>query len=249
MDKSYDCVICLSTFHNCDDIKQLCSNSNEHIMCNNCYVDVVSKSIEEHKDISCPYCRNQIQTLEEVDLTLQTKHNLPRIEKKDNKLHGKSIYYYLNKNVMESIEYINGKKDGHHITYYINGYKKSDFIYSNNKLNGISYLYYDNGNKYKIMNYKNDILHGEYKELNKSGKIITYMNYKNGIKDGLSFTHKESFYNYYDDIKNEVLKKSIYMKEEVYYINGKIKNDEIKNKKNEIKKETNDLYYLYCVKK
>ncbi len=221
MDKSYDCVICLSTFHNCDDIKQLCSNSNEHIMCNNCYVDVVSKSIEEHKDISCPYCRNQIQTLEEVDLTLQTKHNLPTIEKKDNKLHGKSIYYYLNKNVMESIEYINGKKHGHHITYYINGHEESNFSYYNGKLNGTSYIYHNNGIIYKVMEYKKDVLNGVYKEFDINKRLIKSYNYKNGEKDGLCVDSE--LLSYFDVSYN--VQRTYYIKKKTNYVNGILKKD------------------------
>ncbi len=214
--ESYDCVICLSTFHNSNEIKQLCNNSKEHIICNDCYLDVVSKSIEEHKDIHCPYCRNKVQNLEELDLTLQTKHNLPSIGMKDNKLHGKSIYYYLNKSIMENVEYINGKKHGHHITYYTNGYEKSNFSYYNGKLHGKSYLYYDNGKIYKVMNYKKDKLDGEYKEYDIHKKLLKLENYKNGEKDGLCIGFEEL--TYFDVCFN--VQRTYHLKKTYLYVNG-----------------------------
>lgn len=139
-------------------------------MCNDCYLNVISKSNEDNKDIHCPYCRNKLQNLEEVDLSLQIKHNLHSIQMKNCKLHGKCIYYYLNKRIMESIEYVNGKKHGYYITYY-----------TNEKI-------------YKVMNYKKDKLDGEYKEYDINKKLIKLENYKNGEKDGLCIGFEELTY-------------------------------------------------------
>ena len=52
----YDCVICLTSFDKKEDIKQLCENSQNHIMCNDCYLDIVSNCIIKKRNIRCPFC-------------------------------------------------------------------------------------------------------------------------------------------------------------------------------------------------
>ncbi len=227
----YECIICFDIFENKNDIKQLCKSSKDHILCIHCYISLLENCIIHKKNFSCPYCRTRIQKLNEIDITLQTSLNPPTISKKDGKLHGKSIYYYLNKNIMESIEYSSNKKHGHHITYYVNGFEKSNFNYHNNKLNGTSYLYYDNGKTYKIMDYKNDMLHGVYKEFDIHGNVLTSLNYKNNKKNGLCVVYEyyeRSVYNFYTRVYENKL---YYNKVETYYING-----ELDTKKNGIKK-------------
>lgn len=99
----YNCVICLTTFEKKEDIKQLCKNSKSHIMCNDCYLNILTPVILEKKDIQCPYCRCEIQKFEDIDITEQTSKNLPTLLIKNGKLHGKSFYYYLNRNIIESV--------------------------------------------------------------------------------------------------------------------------------------------------
>jgi hypothetical protein len=218
----YDCIICFETFDNNDDVKQLCKNSKEHILCNDCYFDMLAHSVINNKHFHCPYCRVRIQKLDKIDISIQTKYNPPSIKKKDGKLHGKCIYYYLNKNIMESIDYVSNKKHGHHITYYVNGFEKSNFNYHNNKLNGTCYLYYDNGKMYKSMHFKNDMLHGEYKELDIRGNVLNIVNYKNNKKDGLCVVYEyneRTEYNYYKRVYENKL---YYNKVETYYIDGEL---------------------------
>lgn len=201
----YDCVICLTSFDKKEDIKQLCKNSKDHIMCNDCYLDILTRVIIEKKDVQCPYCRHKIQKLKDIDLSLQTIINPPTLSMKNGKLHGKCIYYYLNRSIMESIEYINGKKHGHHITYYVNGFVKSDFNYFNGKINGKVLLYYEDGKKHKIMNYKKGLLDGEYKEYDIDGTLLLkWYHYKDNKKNGLciDLEFTELKYPYYDYRRN-----------------------------------------------
>ncbi len=224
----YDCVICLTSFDKKEDVKQLCENSQNHIMCNDCYLDIVSNCIIKKRNIRCPYCRHKIQKLKDLDLSLQTSINSPTLPMKNGKLHGKCIYYYLNRNIMESIEYVNGKKHGHHITYFVNGFTKSDFNYFNGKLNGTAFLYYEDGKKYKIIDYKKDLLDGEHKEYDIDGNLTKWYHYKNNKKNGLCMDLElvKLKYQYYDYSRN------VYMTHKYEEVTKNYINDEmIKDKK------------------
>lgn len=37
----YDCIVCFGSYENGDDLKNLCVNSKEHILCNDCYWHIV----------------------------------------------------------------------------------------------------------------------------------------------------------------------------------------------------------------
>ncbi len=228
----YDCIICLSSYENSKDIKNLCVNFPTHILCNDCYWHMVTRALIEKKDtIHCPYCRREVQKLEEIDISVQTSRNPPLLKTRNGKLHGKCIYYYLDGSILESIEFINGKKHGHHISYYIDGITKSDYNYFNGKMNGTCYLYYEDGSKHKIMNYKKDLLDGEYKEYKEDGYLIKCFNYKNGSKHGRCIDHEivKLTYPYYEYQTGRYITHH-YVKDEKNYINGELVIDKKNNR-------------------
>jgi len=59
--------------------------------------------------------------------------------------HGKTVYYFKNKNVQSIINYKNGNRHGEFIEYYENGIIKNKSTFNNDSLDGNSLEYYPNG--------------------------------------------------------------------------------------------------------
>jgi len=75
---------------------------------------------------------------------------------KNNKKHGKSIYWYKNGQKKEEVTYKNVKLDGLWTSWYKNGQKRIEGIYKDGKKDGIWTAWYDDGQKMSESTLRND---------------------------------------------------------------------------------------------
>lgn len=187
----FDCIVCLETNSNVNLCKNKCPNSCEHKMCMDCYIQLAYTCIQKNKNLCCPYCRNEIQKVNSINLFSSDFQRIFRknITLKNGKKHGLCEIFFLSAKIMERTYYFNGKHHGKSYQYFPDGTIHGNFTYFNGKLKNKSKIYFANGQVQVICHYKNDKLHGIYKEYDENGKLIIFDNYKNGKKDGYCYQY------------------------------------------------------------
>ena len=162
------------------------------------------------------------------------------------KLEGLWVFYDIDGDTIEKINYHRDKKNGYDFKYQykdIDGKKtgilKSKELFVKDKKQNKSYYYNDDGSIYQIVNYKNNFKNGLTREFDKNGNIISVYTYKNGIlikKENINrFDHngkKQGLWRDYfsnDRIKYE----ATYLNDKLhgYYKEWNIKGQLIKNVK------------------
>ena len=100
-------------------------------------------------------------------------------------LSGTCKKWYLNKQLMESREYIMGRKNGKQIAYWENGNKRFEFVAKNDAYEGELKEWDYNGNLFHLAHYKNGQEEGAQKLWYDNGKIRANYVILNGKRYGL----------------------------------------------------------------
>lgn len=105
---------------------------------------------------------------------------------KNQKRHGKWIYYHKNSDQVMMIEnYVNDTLEGKKITYFDDGKIAEEAFYKNGKLNGQNKVYSENGTILNEFTYANNLLHGPVKYYDAKGNLEIEGSYKNNLRDGI----------------------------------------------------------------
>jgi len=96
----------------------------------------------------------------------------------NNVLHGKSVYYYKEGQLLENklqverrVNFLDGKQHGLYQTYFYNGKLKQEGHFVNGKKQGKWSEYSINGQLFAQMNYKDDFLHGWVSAFDQKGQL------------------------------------------------------------------------------
>ncbi|MCK4344678.1 MAG: toxin-antitoxin system YwqK family antitoxin [Bacteroidales bacterium] len=94
---------------------------------------------------------------------------------------GKSIKFYSDGQISESLNWTKGNKDGEWIQYFTNGKRKLYGTYKDGKLHGTFVIYYDTGIPNVAGNYLEDLRDGDWIIYDEKGKIELKIEYLKGI--------------------------------------------------------------------
>ena len=100
-----------------------------------------------------------------------------------NVLHGPSLFYLKNGNLLSSTWFYEGKRYGKAYQYYNSSKLYSVNRYIADNLEGQQIYYYENGNIRTIMTYKNGNLDGEVKLFYDNSKLKRFLIFENGKKN------------------------------------------------------------------
>ncbi|MFA6118492.1 MAG: hypothetical protein WCT85_01165 [Parachlamydiales bacterium] len=99
-----------------------------------------------------------------------------------NSLHGSSIYYSKDHDVLSSSWFYLGKRYGRTYQYYLSKKPYSVLCYNEDLMDGMQTYYYENGQIKTLMNYKKGTLHGEVKLFYEDSKMKRFLIFDNGKK-------------------------------------------------------------------
>lgn len=93
---------------------------------------------------------------------------------------GKSISFYTNGNMSQSVTWKNDIKDGPWQTFYENGNVKTEVMYKEGKMNGFFNAYFENGLPEITGKFENGLKEGTWKTFDNFGKQLSVIEYVNG---------------------------------------------------------------------
>lgn len=113
---------------------------------------------------------------------------------------GKSVSYYTQDVMAESIEYVEGKKDGFHRKWFEDATISYECKYSNGQKVGESKSWWRNGKVRSKSQFVNGVAHGLQEQWYQSGARFKHLRYNNGKVEGMqqSWRQNGKIYNNYE---------------------------------------------------
>ena len=102
----------------------------------------------------------------------------------NNVLHGPSIFYSQEENILAKAWYIYGQQQGKAWFYYKNGNLASLQRFKNGRWHGKQEYYYQNGNLKSLINYNDGMLNGDVFLFYENGKMARELHYVNNKRHG-----------------------------------------------------------------